>query len=277
MGKSKQKGGKRWIQELSTKDTVNESEGTFSGEHTAEEVAIELKRKSPTFQAAIGKITLYLNRAGKRLSKSRVKELERVKVILRELFNRKDRQKANKDRPIKIDIKTSSLKVAQRHAQWEDDSGKIHLGDQFIELLTADEEAFKNNHHSNMSWENMERWRDFLIDYYKKDKSPDKREKELSTIKGLLARDYWDPNINFPIWDLTDGYNKAKFEVITNEESTRNKDHNKELVMASKIKSVHKTFDNGETEITFASTGEALQYLADLMEEPITIKKPSAK
>jgi len=281
MSENKQKGGKRWIQELSTKDTVAESEGTFSGDNSAEEIAIELKRKSPTFQAAIGKITLYLNRAGKRLSKSRIKELERVKVILRELFNRKDRQKANKDRPIKIDIKTSSVKVAMQHVEWEDKNGRIHRGDQFRELLNADKEQIKK-HYSNLNWENLEKWRDFLIKYYfgneKSNISQESRKKLLKLIDHKLATDYWMQSRDFPVWDLTNGYDKTDFEIVTNKQDISGKKENKkELVFSSKIKSVHKTFDNGETEITFASTDEALQYLADLMEEPITIKKPYAK
>ena len=282
MGKSKPNGGKRWIQELSTKDTVAESEGTFSEDNAAEEIAVELKRKSPTFQAAIGKITLYLNRAGKRLSKSRIKELERVKIILRELYNRKDRQKANKDRPIKIDIKkASSMKVAMQHVEWEDDSGEIHRGDQFRELLVADEEQIKK-HYSNLSWENLEKWRDFLINHYFGNKNPnmsqESRNKMLGLIDHKLATDYWMQSRDFPVWDLTDGYDKANFEVITNEQDTKSKKKDdRELVMASKVKSVHRTYDNGETEITFASTKEALRYLADLMEEPIIIKKPTVR
>jgi len=91
----KHKGGGRWLQEIQTDDTVEEQEGTFSGDNSAEEIALELKRKAPDFQAAMGKITFYLNRAGKRLPESRIKELNRVKSLLRrKCNNRKDREQS---------------------------------------------------------------------------------------------------------------------------------------------------------------------------------------
>jgi len=258
--KSKQKGGKRWIQELETRDSVEENEGTFSSENSAEEIAIELKRRAPNFQAAVGKITLYLNRAGKRLSESRKKELERVKVILRELFNRKDRQRANKDRPIKVDIKkASSIKYAAFWGSWYDDEGQKHIGDQFTELLSATEEQVKKVH-SEISWDDLEKYRDWVLSYYfgknnPKNLTDEEKEKLLSQARNRMMKDFWSGK-EVPFWDITKSPHDVDFEIIDKK----------------KIASREIIDESGEQQIIFANTRDAMQYLADLMGESIQVQ-----
>jgi len=257
--KSKQKGGKRWIQELETRDSVKENEGTFSEENSPEEIAIELKRRAPSFQSAVGKITLYLNRAGKRLSKSRRKELERIPTILRELYNRKDRQRANNDRPVKIDIKTSSIKYAALWGKWVDDNGNEHIGDQFTELLLADQDGVKKVH-SEISWEDLEDYRSWIIDYYfKKDldsMSEEDKKAILTRARSRMINDFRKGE-KIPFWDLTKNPNEKDFEIVSK----------------SKVASREIITECGNREMIFASAEDAMQYLADLMDKQIIIDK----
>lgn len=258
--KDNQKGGKRWVQELETKDTVEESEGTFSGTNTAEEIALELKRKAPNFQAAVGKITLYLNRAGKRLSQSRRKELERIPPILRDLYNRKDRQKANKDRTTKS--ASDSNKVASMWGVWEDSQGIEHIGDQFTELLLVDKDNFEKSPKSKiMSWEDLEEYRDFILrqfGYPIPTSEENKRHLLLLSKKKLIDKMTKDEDTSeIPMWEIdkSRGVPKKKGWLVV-----------PELVTAG-IKR-----ENGKEELIFASAKNAIQYLANLMDENITIK-----
>jgi len=265
-GKTKNKGGKRWVQELETKDTVDESEGTFSGSNTAEEIAIELKRKAPNFQAAVGKITLYLNRAGKRLSKSRIKELERVPAILRDLYNRKDRQRANHDRSIKVDIskkKASSNKIASMWGQWEDEQGTVHIGDQFSELLLVDEENFnKSDKSKGMSWDDLEDYRDFILRQFGYPIPSNKETKNhllsLARKKLMDKMTKDEDTTEIPIWEIDKSMGIPK---------------KKGWIVAPSLIASEVARESGEREMIFASEKDALQYLADIMGEPIYVKK----
>lgn len=254
MADKKDKGGSRWIQELETKDTVQESEGTFAETNSAEEIAVELKRKAPTFQSAVGKITLYLNRAGKRLSKSRRKELERVPVILRELYNRKDRQRANKDRPLKVDIKkeASISKVGAIHGQWYDEAGKRHYGDQFLELLLADKESVRKLH-PEVNWEDLEEYRDWILDHYfhQAPKDEDKRKQLLEKAKEHMF-DSFKQGIDVPFWEY-----KGRFDP-----------HN--FVVVPRVASAYIEKNDGD-ELIFANQSEAIQLLSDILGEKVLI------
>jgi hypothetical protein len=257
--RNKPKGQKRWIQELETRDVVEESEGTFSGDNSAEEIAVELKRKAPDFQAAVGKVTLYLNRAGKRLSESRRKELKRVPVILRELYDRKDRQRANKDQPIKVDLKTSSLKVAMFWGTWKDDQGQMHHGDQFTELLLADEDQVESVH-PEISWDNLEDWRDFIIEFYfgkkyftsKNDKA---REMLLKQAISKMHADYKKEDAPVLFWDITKDPREERFEVV-----------DKRMVASTTA-----VMNDGTKEMIFASSEDAINHLSCMIAREVKI------
>jgi len=70
-------------------------EGVFKS-RSARQVALSLKRsaeashrrKSEPFRSAMSMLNFYINRAGKNLSESRLKTLERAKDKLREAFGR---------------------------------------------------------------------------------------------------------------------------------------------------------------------------------------------
>ena len=51
------------------------------------------RRKSPPFRSAMSMLNFYINRAGKNLSQSRLKTLERAKDKLREAFGREPQTK----------------------------------------------------------------------------------------------------------------------------------------------------------------------------------------
>jgi len=258
--KKKHKGGGRWIQELSTDDSVEEQEGTFSGDNSAEEIAIELKRKAPDFQAAVGKITLYLNRAGKRLSESRRKELNRVKALLREMYDRKDRQKANKKKTKKKTKKkastsrtrSSSIKTAANYMKWVDpkDPQKTeHLGDQYLELLLLDDNELKkmgNRRNINIKPKAMKEYKEWLLELFRQEVP------------------YPDPH--------TQEEEKEDMEIIKKKMSERARSKRNIPVFEPGVGPI--LVPEGEPLfMTFASDVEALQFLSDLTKEKIIVAK----
>src|SRR5437762_6081017 len=92
---------KRWSKRVTeTSNALDLDEGVFSKEDPRS-IARSLKRsadrsrrrKSDPFRSAMSMLTFYINRAGKKLSKSRRKRLEAAKDELRDLYGR-PRQKA---------------------------------------------------------------------------------------------------------------------------------------------------------------------------------------
>jgi predicted RNA-binding Zn-ribbon protein involved in translation (DUF1610 family) len=242
----KHKGGGRWIQELQTDDTVEEQEGTFSEDKSAEEIAIELKRKAPDFQAAMGKITLFINRAGKRIPESRLKELNRVKSLLREMYDRKDRERANKEK------KRASVKYAGQWATWVDQDREKHVGDQYLELLLA-EPGMVRSVHPEVKWDELQKYKKWLLDLFKKDvphpdpENKDEEKEDFEIIKKKMSE------------QIRKGINVPVFEVGERGEPLR-------PVIVPKIASIHSAND-----IIFSSEDDALQYLADVVKEKLTV------
>lgn len=254
MAKKKQhKGGGQWIQETRTDDTVEQEEGTFAEDSPAEEIALELKQKAPDFQAAMGKITYYLNRAGKRLSESRKKELERVKPLLREMYNRKDREKANSKR------KASDHKFAAQWATWIDSDQKQHYGDQYLELLLA-EPGLARSVHPEVQWEQLKKYKQWLLDQFEKEVPyPDPESKEEETedfeiIKKKLVEKL-NRGVEVPMFEIDNKTGKPLGPVL--------------VPKVACIQSIV----NGKREMTFASEVEALQFLADISKEKIIVAK----
>jgi len=258
----KHKGGGRWLQEIQTDDTVEEQEGTFSGDNSAEEIALELKRKAPDFQAAMGKVTFYLNRAGKRLPESRIKELNRVKTLLREMYSRKDRERANKK-------KKASEKVASPAVKYFDDNGNAHFVDLMVEAIPSKKEVIdgkeKSKHHTistgkqHIKSTDMERYREWLLQKYKESlpypdpKTPEERGEDFEVVKKNLMQDFWHGD-----------------EVVGFQLSEDDKPEGPVAIPANKVASFHSVV-NGKPEIRFSSDVYALQYLADLMKEKIVV------
>jgi hypothetical protein len=63
-------------------------EGLFTKSATI--IATTLKKNSKDYQEAMQRLVFYINRAGKNLSESRRKELEKAKLKLKKLYNKKD-------------------------------------------------------------------------------------------------------------------------------------------------------------------------------------------
>lgn len=87
---------KRWSKGVTEKsNALDLEEGVFS-KNDPQSIARSLKRsadrsrrrKSDPFRSAMSMLTFYINRAGKKLSKSRLKRLEAAKDELRELYGR---------------------------------------------------------------------------------------------------------------------------------------------------------------------------------------------
>jgi hypothetical protein len=239
----------RWIQDLSTDDTVEESEGTFSENSTAEEIAVEVKRKSPDFQAAVAKIQLYLNRAGKRLSQSRRKEIKRAQKVLRNLYHRTDREKANKAK------RKANMKTALYHVMWVDDDGKQHLGDAYAEALTADKEAFLRSH-PEISENELDEYLNFLLSWDSKKTdindfdNEDDKKKALSKVRQDMFNAYRKGE-NFPLFDLSEH----------------------KPVLVPKVAAIQEYDEDDKPTMIFNSSDDALQYLADLSKKTIKIKQ----
>src|SRR2546426_2126560 len=92
---------KRWSQKVTeNSNALDLDKGVFS-EDDPRSIARSLKRsadrsrrrKSDPFRSAMSMLTFYINRAGKKLSKARLKRLEAAKEELRDLYG-KSRRKA---------------------------------------------------------------------------------------------------------------------------------------------------------------------------------------
>jgi hypothetical protein len=90
-------GGKRWSKRVTEKsNALDLEEGVFS-KSDPRAIAQSLKRsaersrrrKSDPYRSAMSMLTFYINRAGKQLSKSRLKRLEAAKDELRDLYGKR--------------------------------------------------------------------------------------------------------------------------------------------------------------------------------------------
>src|ERR1043166_3361508 len=84
----------RWSAGVTSSSNALDLEGKVFAKKTPREIARSLKRsaersrrrKSSPYQSAMSMLTFYINRAGKKLSKSRLHVLERAKGELRKAF-----------------------------------------------------------------------------------------------------------------------------------------------------------------------------------------------
>jgi hypothetical protein len=91
---------KRWSQKVTEESNALDLEQGVFSKNDPRSIARSLKRsadrshrrKSDPFRSAMSMLTFYINRAGKKLSKSRRKQLEAAKEELRDLYG-KPRQK----------------------------------------------------------------------------------------------------------------------------------------------------------------------------------------
>ena len=77
-----QEKGEKWSGKVKTK--WHPPEGTFT--KSASEIASVLKSGSDSLKQAVSRLNFYINRAGGNLSSERMKELEKVKDLLRKAF-----------------------------------------------------------------------------------------------------------------------------------------------------------------------------------------------
>ena len=93
---------KRWSQRVTqTSNALDLDQGVFS-QSDPKAIARSLKRsaersrrrKSDPYRSAMSMLTFYINRAGKKLPKSRVHKLETAKAELRRLYRTRARPKA---------------------------------------------------------------------------------------------------------------------------------------------------------------------------------------
>src|SRR6266550_342675 len=89
----------RWSQRITeTSNALDLEQGVFSNTNP-QNIARSLKlsadrsprRKTDSFRSAMLMLNFYINRAGKNLSKERLKKLQAAKVSLRELYGRPSR------------------------------------------------------------------------------------------------------------------------------------------------------------------------------------------
>jgi len=95
-------GRKRWSQRVTEKSNALDLEQGVFSRNDPRSIARSLKRsadrsqrrKSEPFRSAMSMLTFYLNRAGKKLSRSRRKQLEAAKEELRDLYGKPKRRAA---------------------------------------------------------------------------------------------------------------------------------------------------------------------------------------
>ncbi|PYS43002.1 MAG: hypothetical protein DMF71_08090 [Acidobacteria bacterium] len=95
-------GRKRWSQRVTEKSNALDLEQGVFSRNDPRSIARSLKRsadrsqrrKSEPFRSAMSMLTFYLNRAGKKLSRSRRKRLEAAKEELRDLYGKPKRRAA---------------------------------------------------------------------------------------------------------------------------------------------------------------------------------------
>jgi hypothetical protein len=250
MAKKKHKGGGHWIDELQiSQNSVEEKEGTFSEDNSAEEIALELKRKAPDFQAAMGKITLYINRAGKRLTESRKKELNRVKDLLRDIYSRPDREKAQK--------RASANRIA---TNWVFDYKKGFTLDQFLPELVANEEEYKNlveTKNTNLKPHQLKIYKKWLLDLF--NKHPHSQEEEVKVFEEIAKE--LDKRAQ-------EGHDVPGFDPVKSEP-----------MIIEEPDNVWRTpyMKNASEHLVFASEVQALQYLSDISNDKIVVSAANTK
>jgi Protein of unknown function (DUF3175) len=87
---------KRWSQRVTQESNALDLEQGVFSKDDPRSIARSLKRsadrskrrKAEPFRSAMSMLTFYINRAGKTLSKSRLKQLEAAKEELRDLYDR---------------------------------------------------------------------------------------------------------------------------------------------------------------------------------------------
>ena len=95
-GKASHRKTKRWSSRVTrTSNALDLEQGVFKGD-SAQGIARSLKRsaeashrrKADPYRSAMSMLTFYINRAGKNLSKKRVRVLQQAKDELRSLYHR---------------------------------------------------------------------------------------------------------------------------------------------------------------------------------------------
>lgn len=87
---------KRWSQRVTTHSNALDLEKGVFSKRSAKQIASSLRRsaehskrrKAPSYRSAMSMLTFYINRAGKKLPKSRLDTLERAKGELRKLYGK---------------------------------------------------------------------------------------------------------------------------------------------------------------------------------------------
>jgi len=87
---------KRWSQRVMTQSNALDLERGVFSKRSAKQIAISLKRsaessnrrKSSPYRSAMSMLTFYINRAGKKLPKSRLHTLQLAKDELRKLYDK---------------------------------------------------------------------------------------------------------------------------------------------------------------------------------------------
>lgn len=184
-----------WIQQLQTGNTTSPSSGIFT-EGSAESIAKNLKRNSPDYQAAMAMLTMYINRAGDRLSGTRKRELERAKKVLRRIYKRTDRIQLY-EKPKAKSERQRRGRVAMIHLVYEDPRGVRHVGDMFIEMLGQDDEklnelAQQSSYHARAA-KHVNEYENFLKSYFKIN--------DVECIKRLMMK-RWSEGKEVPFWDV---------------------------------------------------------------------------
>jgi translation initiation factor 2 alpha subunit (eIF-2alpha) len=95
-GKKRKKTTKRWSARVTKHSNALDLEPKVFRSQSPRKIALSLKRsaerskrrKAKPYQSAMSMLNFYINRAGKNLSKSRKRTLERAKDELREVFGR---------------------------------------------------------------------------------------------------------------------------------------------------------------------------------------------
>jgi len=88
---------KRWSQQVTENSNALDLDAGVFSKSDPRSIARSLKRsadrsrsrKSEPFRSAMSMLTFYINRAGKKLSKARLKRLEPAKEELRDLYGRR--------------------------------------------------------------------------------------------------------------------------------------------------------------------------------------------
>jgi uncharacterized protein DUF3175 len=87
---------KRWSQRVTAKSNAMDLESGVFSKRSPRSIALSLKRsaesstrrKSPPYRSAMSMLTFYMNRAGKKLPKSRLETLRKAKDELRKLYHK---------------------------------------------------------------------------------------------------------------------------------------------------------------------------------------------